>query len=201
MKNSKGILLVVSGPSGVGKGTICKEFLKKSDIFYSVSATTRTARAGEVDGVNYFFKTEDEFSEMIDKKEFLEWATFCGNYYGTPKHVVEEKLQMGIDVILEIDVQGAMQVRSNYPEGVFVFILPPSMEELENRIRGRKTESEEVINTRLQKAQKEIKTANKYNYLVLNDNLDEAVNSLNIILSAEKLRTERSKNLMEKVCG
>ena len=155
MKN-KGLLLVVSGPSGAGKGTICQEFMKThNDCALSVSATTRAPREGEVDGVNYFFLSHEEFKKRIENGGFLEHAVFCENYYGTPKDEVLKMIDSGKNVILEIEVQGALQVRSHYPEAVFIFVIPPTLEELEKRLRGRGTEYEGVISKRLERAKAE----------------------------------------------
>ena len=161
----KGLLLVISGPSGAGKGTICGEYLKKhaGECALSVSATTRAPRDGEKDGVNYYFLSMKEFEERISGDGFLEHAVFCENRYGTPKAPVMEMIESGKDVILEIEVQGAMQVRSHYPEGVFIFVLPPSKKALEERLRGRGTETDEVIAKRLERAQKEYSFVEKYN--------------------------------------
>lgn len=183
----KGNLFVVSGPSGAGKGTICKAFMAKHpEVFLSVSATTRNPREGEVDGESYYFLTEEKFREGIDDGNFLEYAVYCDNYYGTPKDKVMEKLEEGVDVILEIESDGAMQVRSHFPEGVFIFVCPPSMEELRQRLVGRGTEAPEVIEARLKKAELEFNRAEKYNYLLVNDNIDDAVNRLEAIMAAEK---------------
>ena len=141
----KGLLVVVSGPSGAGKGTICQALLEKTPLAYSVSATTRKPRAGEVDGESYYFLSVEAFEKMIEKDELLEWAKVYDNYYGTPLKKVEEKLAAGEDILLEIDTQGAMKVREKFPEGVYIFILPPSLAELERRIRGRDTETEDVL--------------------------------------------------------
>lgn len=196
MKN-KGLLLVVSGPSGVGKGTICTEMLKKhDDIFLSVSATTRKPREGEIDGVHYYFLSEEKFREKIDNHGFIEWACFCGNYYGTPKDAVEQMLNNGKNVILEIEVQGALKVRSEYPEAVFLFVLPPSMEELEARLSGRGTESREVVEKRLETAAWEIGNAEKYNYILLNDEVELAVQRFESIITAEKARVARNADLL-----
>ncbi len=198
MRN-KGLLLVVSGPSGVGKGTVCTEMLKKhDDIFLSVSATTRSPREGELDGVHYYFLSEGDFKEKIENNGFIEWACFCENYYGTPKDAVEQMLDNGKDVILEIDVQGALKVRSEYPEAVFVFVLPPSIEELEKRLSGRGTESREVINKRLQAALWEISNAHKYNYILLNDEVELAVQRFEAIITAEKARVARNAEIIKK---
>lgn len=200
MKN-RGLLVVVSGPSGAGKGTVCKALVEKNDnVSLSVSATTRQPRNGEIDGVNYYFKTEEQFKNMIKNDALMEWAVFCQNHYGTPKEYVEAKLDAGQDVILEIEVQGAMKIRSKYPEGVYVFLLPPSMEELRKRIIDRGTESEAVINERLNTARLEFTHINKYNYILVNDYVDNAVEKLKAIITAEKCRMERNIELMKEVC-
>ena len=195
----KGLLIVVSGPSGAGKGTICAEFMKShTDCALSVSATTRAPREGEVDGVNYFFLTHDEFKKRIDADGFLEHAVFCENYYGTPKAEVMQMLESGKNVILEIEVQGALQVRSHYPEAVFVFVLPPSLEDLEARLRGRGTETDEVIAKRLERAKAECKYIPKYNYILINDTVENAVYRLESIITAEKCVMSRNyKNIEE----
>lgn len=195
----KGLLIVVSGPSGAGKGTICTEFMKThSDCALSVSATTRAPREGEVDGVNYFFLTHEEFRKKIDADGFLEHAIFCENYYGTPKDEVMRMIDSGKNVILEIEVQGALQVRSHYPEAVFVFVIPPSLEELENRLRGRGTETDEVIAKRLERAKAEFSYIPKYNYILVNDTVSNAVNRLEAIITAEKCVMSRNyKNIEE----
>ena len=196
--NKKGLLLVISGPSGVGKGTVCAEFMKKHpECALSVSATTRAPRPGEEDGVNYFFLSEDEFRNKISNDGFLEHAVFCGNYYGTPKAEVLKKIESGIDVILEIEVQGAMQVRNHYPEGVFIFVTPPSLSELENRLRGRNTESDEVVSQRLIRAKEEFRFIEKYNYALLNDTVENAVERLEAIITAEKSRVPRLYNSLK----
>ena len=195
----KGLLLVVSGPSGVGKGTICKEYLNKyDDCALSVSATTRSPRDGEVDGVSYFFLSHEEFRKKIDEGGFLEHAVFCDNYYGTPKDAVMEKLEEGKNVILEIEVQGALQVRSHYPEAVFVFVIPPSVETLEERLRGRGTETDEVIKKRLERAKAEFKYIDKYNYVLVNDTVSEAVCRLHSIIEAEKCVMARNYNFIKE---
>lgn len=195
----KGLLLVVSGPSGVGKGTICKEYLNKyDDCALSVSATTRSPRDGEVDGVSYFFLSHEEFRKKIDEGGFLEHAVFCDNYYGTPKDAVMEKLEEGKNVILEIEVQGALQVRSHYPEAVFVFVIPPSVETLEERLRGRGTETDDVIKKRLERAKAEFKYIDKYNYVLVNDTVSEAVCRLHSIIEAEKCVMARNYNFVKE---
>ncbi|SHE88808.1 guanylate kinase [Clostridium fallax] len=192
--HKRGILIVLSGPSGAGKGTICKELLKQCDNLYlSVSATTRNPREGEVEGVNYYFLTKDEFREKVAQNDFLEHAEVYGNYYGTPKSKVEEMLDSGKDVILEIDIQGALKVKEKATDGVFIFILPPSMEELKARIIKRGSETEESLMTRFKSAYQEINYVSKYNYAVVNDTVCEAVKKIEGILLAEKCRVDRIK--------
>ncbi|NEU29427.1 guanylate kinase [bacterium LRH843] len=196
MKKEKGLLLVLSGPAGVGKGTVCGALRKEAtSIQYSVSATTRSPRAGEVDGVNYFFKTREQFEEMIEQDKLLEWAEYVGNYYGTPVDYVRETLNNGQDIILEIEVQGALKVKERFPEGVFIFLMPPSLAELRNRIVGRGTETEEIINKRMTVAREEIEMMKKYDYIVENDQVDLAVSRIQSIVTAEHCKRER---LIEK---
>lgn len=189
----KGLLIVLSGPSGVGKGTVRQAIFSRPDarFEYSISMTTRKPREGEVDGVDYFFKSREEFEELIAKGKLLEYAEYVGNYYGTPVDYVQETLDAGKDVFLEIEVQGAQQVREKFPEGLFVFLMPPSIEELANRLGGRGTETEETIRTRLETARKEIALMNFYDYIVENDSVENAVNKINTIVQAEHCRTER----------
>jgi guanylate kinase len=184
----KGLLFVVSGPSGAGKGTICKRLVEKHDIHLSVSMTTREPRPGEVGGESYYFTTETSFLEEMEKGGLLEHAKVYGNYYGTPKDKVIEQLKQGRDVVLEIDIQGAMQIRNNYPAGKFIFILPPSMAELRKRITGRGSETEESINLRMHEALKEVAYIGKYDYCVVNGELEEAVNRVEAIIVAEHSR-------------
>lgn len=184
----KGLLVVVSGPSGAGKGTICKKLLEKIDIELSVSMTTRKPRPSEIEGKNYFFVSQEKFDEIIEKDGFLEHAEVYGNCYGTPKDIVMEKLDKGKDVVLEIDIQGALKVRESYPNGVFIFILPPSMTELRKRITGRGSETEHDINLRLGETLKEVSYIDKYDYCVVNGELTEAVNRVAAIVIAEHSR-------------
>ena len=195
----KGLLVVVSGPSGAGKGTICQALLEKTPLAYSVSATTRKPRAGEVDGESYYFLSVEAFEEMIEKDELLEWAKVYDNYYGTPLKKVEEKLAAGEDILLEIDTQGAMKVREKFPEGVCIFILPPSLAELERRIRGRDTETEDVLQKRLAAAIDEIEAGKCYKYVVTNDEVDGAVDSVCAILAAERRLVARNGELFDEI--
>ena len=186
-----GKLFILSGPSGAGKGTICKELLaqtSRDDVQLSVSMTTRNPRVGETDGESYYFVSKEEFLRRIEAGGLLEYAEVYGNYYGTPKQPVIEKLAAGIDVILEIDMQGALKVKENYPDGVFIFILPPSMTELRKRLTGRGTETEEAIEMRLGETLKELSYIDKYDYCVVNGKLDEAVSRVKSILIAEHSR-------------
>jgi len=195
----KGLLVVVSGPSGAGKGTICQALLEKTTLAYSVSATTRKPRAGEVDGESYYFLSVEAFEKMIEKDELLEWAKVYDNYYGTPLKKVEEKLTAGEDILLEIDTQGAMKVREKFPEGVYIFILPPSLTELERRIRGRDTETEDVLQKRLAAAIGEIEAGKCYKYVVTNDEVDGAVESVCAILAAERRLVARNGELFDEI--
>lgn len=196
---NKGLLIVVSGPSGCGKGTVLSEVLKNDDFYYSVSATTRMPREGEVDGIQYHFMTKSEFEKLIDNNGMLEYAFYCDNYYGTPRKAVEDMRCLGKDVILEIEVKGAMKVMQSCPDAVFVFILPPSVNELERRLRKRGTEAEDKIIKRLREACDEIKCAEKYNYIIVNGELEKAVDDLKAVIKAEKLRKENSLNKINEV--
>ena len=175
MKNFKK-LIIITGPSGVGKGTVVKELLDRNkDIWLSISATTRNPRVGEKDGLNYYFISEERFKDMIDKKEFLEWAQFAGNYYGTPLSSVNEKIEKGFIVLLEIEVEGAKQIKEKFPESLSIFLLPPSKEELEKRIRNRGTEKEEAIDRRLSRANYEIASSDEFDFVLTNHDVDETV--------------------------
>jgi len=202
MTNKKGLLFVVSAPAGCGKDTILEQLLRKTNTAaYSVSATPRAPRSGEIDGVHYYFLTRERFKEMIDNGEVLEYTEYCGNYYGTPKKGVEELLGQGRDVILKIETEGAMNIRRLYPEACLVFILPPSMEVLKTRLKNRGTETEETIERRTEQAYNELSAAVNYDYFVVNDELSEAVDDLCAVIRAEKLRRERSMDVLAAVKG
>ena len=190
----KGLLIVLSGPSAAGKGTVCKALLEKHpEIALSVSCTTRLPRTGEKEGVNYFFKSEEEFKRLIRQDEFLEYACVYGNYYGTPKSFVAGKLAEGKDVLLEIDVQGAHKAKRIFHDGVLIFLVSPSMEELERRIRGRGTESEKQIEERLSKAKSEMAQIERYDYVIVNDRVKRVVDEIESIIEAEKHKVKRAK--------
>ncbi len=199
-KLAAGMLVVVSGPSGAGKGTVCRALLDQMpQMAYSISVTTRSPRLGEQDGVNYHYLSRDTFMQMIQQGELLEWAEVYGNYYGTPRAPVEEKLRQGRDVLLEIDVQGALQVKQRFPQGIFVFVVPPSLEELRRRITGRGTDTFESINYRLGFAMQEIAAAHHYDYVVVNDEVDLAAAKIQAILTAERCRPFRNENVLQSL--
>ncbi len=198
---AKGLLIVISGPSGVGKGTIFKELIKREpQIRFSVSATTRAPRPGEIDGVHYYFISNEEFKRMEEAGEFLEYTNVFGtNRYGTPKKYVYEQLDAGEDVALDIDVVGAMNVMREYPEAVTVFIAPPSLTTLKARLVGRHTESPKAIERRFERAHAELDCAKKYDYIVINDRLDDAVSQVQSIITAEHLRASRRAGFIQKI--
>ncbi|WP_242258051.1 guanylate kinase [Streptococcus thoraltensis] len=197
----RGLLIVFSGPSGVGKGTVRQEIFSTPDhkFEYSVSMTTRPQRPGEVDGVDYFFRTREEFEELIRQGQMLEYAEYVGNYYGTPLTYVNETLDKGIDVFLEIEVQGAIQVKQKVPDGVFVFLTPPDLEELEDRLVGRGTDSQEVIARRIERAREEIALMREYDYAVVNDEVPLAAERVKRIIEAEHFRVERVISRYDKM--
>lgn len=201
-KKKRGELIVLSGPSGVGKSTVISELLSsRRDIHFSVSFTTRQPRVGEEHGVNYYFVSREEFERMIEADELLEYAQYVENYYGTSLKVIEEKLQAGVDVLLDIEVQGAAKVREKCPEAVCIFIIPPSLEELSRRLRKRNTDSEDVIAQRLAKAREECRECMKYDYLVVNDNVMSAAQQILAILEAESCRVSKRIHLAESIIG
>ncbi|MCM3767979.1 guanylate kinase [Neobacillus niacini] len=197
----KGLLIVLSGPSGVGKGTVRKEIFSQPDTAfeYSISVTTRKPRAGEVDGVDYFFRTREEFEELIRNDKLLEYAEFVGNYYGTPVDYVRETLDSGKDVFLEIEVKGARQVREKFPEGLFIFLMPPSLSELKNRIVTRGTETEDIIQNRMLTAREEIEMMELYDYVVENDQVERACDRIKSIVTAEHCRRVRVEHRYKKL--
>ncbi len=188
----RGLLIVVSGPSGAGKDSVCNLVKEKNNnMWISISCTSREIRKGEEDGINYFYLTKEEFENKIKNNDFLEYAIYNNNYYGTPLYKIEENLNKGIDVVLVIEVQGALKVKKIYPDAIFIFILPPSMEELKNRLIKRGTESTEKILERFKTAYKEINEISKYNYVIVNNILDEAVSKMQSIIVAERCRVDR----------
>jgi len=199
--HNRGILFVLSGPSGVGKGTVRKRlFEKRPNLKYSISVTTRQKRRGEKDGVDYFYKTKAEFEQLIEQNELLEYAQYVDNYYGTPRQYVEKMLDKGYDVFLEIEVQGALQVKESFSEGVFIFLYPPSFADLKRRITKRGTETEELVKYRLDKAAKEMTMMNYYDYVVINDRVDKAVENIQAIIQSEHCRRERvADHLLKKL--
>ena len=193
MSASRGLLIVLSGPSGVGKGTVRAAVFANNQFqyVYSVSATTRAQRPGEVDGKDYYFVSREEFESMIQNEDLLEYAEYVGTYYGTPIQKIEENLAAGHDVFLEIEVQGAMKVKERMPEGIFIFLAPPNLEELESRISGRGTDAAHVIQERMATAKEEIELMQHYDYVVVNDQVQHAVDKINAIIQSEHLKVER----------
>lgn len=195
-----GILIVISGFSGAGKGTLMKRLISDYDDYaLSVSMTTRAPREGEQNGREYFFVSKEEFEKTIAEDNLVEYANYCGNYYGTPKAYVTEKLKAGMNVILEIEVQGAMQIKKKYPEALLLFVTPPTTAELERRLRGRGTETEEVIAKRLSRAKEESESMDCYEYLIINDDLDECVKQMNEIIKAAKFASFRQKKTIDSI--
>lgn len=197
--NKQGIITVISGFSGAGKGTVVRQLVEQYDYVVSVSATTREPRAGEVDGVHYFFKTNAEFEEMIQRGELMEHAGYVDHYYGTPKEYVMQQLAQGTDVILEIEMQGALQVKENYPEAVLVFLTPPSYDELRSRLLGRGTETEEVIAKRLQRAAEECVFLEKYDYIVVNSDLHTCVEQVHQLIQSVHLKRKYRQDLINEI--
>lgn len=194
-----GLLIVVSGPAGVGKGTVVRKMMEyDKDIIYSISVTSRPSRQSEIDGVNYYFITREKFEEMIKNNQLIEWVVYCDNYYGTPKEFVTREIEAGKVVLLEIEVEGAIKIKQQYPDCVLCFILPPDFTELENRLRGRGTETEKSIMGRLSRAKEELKLIEHYDYLIINDSVNNAAENFYGIVRAEQMKTTRNKILVEK---
>lgn len=197
---NKGILIVISAPAGCGKDTILEQALKKNgNLFYSVSATTRAIRPGETDGASYYFKSRDQFEDMIKNGQLLEYTEYCGNYYGTPKKTVTDMLDGGKDVILKIEVEGAANVKRIFPEAVSIFVLPPSINELDRRLHKRGTEDEPTIKKRLETARTELSFAENYDYVIVNGELEKAVEDFLSVVAAEKFRTSRNLDLIKEI--
>lgn len=200
LNKSKGSLIVFSGPSGVGKDTILKKLCEKNkNIKVSISATTRPKREYEKDGKDYYFLTKHQFLDLVNNNQMLEFADYCNNYYGTPLQPVENFLNMGFDVILEIETEGAFKIINNYPDVVSIFVLPKSLEVLKDRLLGRASDNKESILKRLSKAKSEIQKANRYQYVVINDNLSNCIEEINSIIKAESLKFIRNKNIINEV--
>jgi guanylate kinase len=198
----KGLLAVISAPSGTGKGTLLRELMESDKtIRCSVSATTRSPRRDEIEGKDYFFKTIEEFEGMISGNELIEWVEYCDNYYGTPRQHVSELLKEGYNVILEIEVEGALNVKKKFPDSILIFILPPSFTELEKRIKSRGTETLDSIKKRLDKARKEIEFIHKYDYVIVNSEIKKAAEEIRCILKAESLKINRNKEIINEIGG
>jgi len=192
LKNKKGLFIVLSGPSGVGKGTICKELIEYFNGWFSVSVTTRDKRDGEIDGKDYFFVTKEEFEQKIKDNDFLEYATYNNNYYGTLKSKINEKIDNNIDVFAEIEVKGARNIKNIYKDSVLIYILPPSLKELEDRLRNRNTEDEETIKNRMNITKEELKQIDIYDYAIVNDDLEKAKEMVKHIIESEKQKVDRN---------
>jgi guanylate kinase len=200
--SEKGLIVVISAPSGTGKGTVIKKVRERHEKFeFSVSVTTRPRREGEREGVEYFYVSEDSFGKMIENDELIEWVRYCGNYYGTPRKYVEDCCGSGRDVFLDIEVEGALNIKRMYPDSVHIFMLPPSIDELKRRINKRGTESAQDIEKRINKALSELLYLKEYDYVFFNSDVTEAVESVLTILRAEKMKVDRNKNIMEKIEG
>ncbi|MDO5541269.1 MAG: guanylate kinase [Eubacteriales bacterium] len=196
----KGVLLVISGFAGTGKGTLVSMLLEKYDNYaLSVSATTRKPRQGEVDGIHYFFKTRDEFLKMIEADELFEYAEYVGNFYGTPKEYVRSQMERGKDVILEIEMQGALKIKEQFPDALLLFVVPPDADTLEQRLKGRGTETPEIICKRLHRAVEEAEFIKQYDYVIVNDKIDECVEEAHAIIQSEHYRTMRNMEFVEKL--
>jgi guanylate kinase len=200
--SEKGLIIIISAPSGTGKGTVIKEVQKKhAGFLFSVSVTTRGKRDYEKEGVDYFFVDTETFKGMIDNGDLVEWVVYCDNYYGTLRKYVEDQRDSGYDIFLDIEVQGALNIKEKYPESVHIFMLPPSMAELERRIEGRGTESRPVIEKRIKKALSELQYIPRYDYVFFNDDVERSVDNVLTIICAEKMRQTRNKDILNKMKG
>lgn len=198
--NRKGILVVVSGFSGVGKGTLMRCLTERYGHYaLSISATTRSPREGEVDGREYFFKAKEEFEQLIKEDRLIEYACYCGNYYGTPRDYVEDQMEQGRDVILEIELQGALKVREQYPDALLLFVMPPDTDTLVNRLKGRGTETEEVIKARLARAVEESQDVDKYDYMIINDDLEQSMEELNRLIEGQHYKINRNLEFVNRI--
>lgn len=197
----KGLLIIISGFSGTGKGTVIKRLLElyPNDYCLSISATTRNPREGEVHGREYFFKTKEDFEEMIMKQELIEYTQYVDNYYGTPKEYVEDQMEAGHNIILEIEIDGALNVKKLYPDALLIFLLPPSIRELEKRLKERGTEKEDVIADRINRAREEAKVIRKYDYVVVNDTIDDCVSTIHNIVETEGLKAYRQEEVIHNI--
>lgn len=201
MVSDKGLLIVLSGPSGVGKGTVRKAIFDhpETNFKYSISMTTRQKREGERDGIDYFFKSHEEFEALIEQDKFIEYAEYVGNYYGTPVDYVKDTIAEGHDVFLEIEVEGAKQVREKFPDALFIFLAPPTLAQLEKRLIGRGTDSQEVIDHRIKEAKRELNLMNLYDYVVINDDVDTARQKVQCIVESSHLERSRVENKLRKL--
>lgn len=196
----RGMLIILSGPAGVGKGSVVKRAMELVDNLYmSVSVTSRKPRPGEIDGVHYFFKSREQFEDMIREQRLIEWVEYCGNYYGTPKEYVTQQLEKGRNIVLEIEVEGSMKIKNMFKDAILCFIVPPSYEELERRLRGRRTEDEETIQRRLKRALEEFRYIPQYDYIILNDTVEDAARRFASIIQAEQMKAFRNLELMERL--
>ena len=197
----EGMLVIISGPSGSGKGTVVKELVQKEDFALSISATTRTPRTGEIDGTHYYFYDKETFENMKKQNELLEWAEFCGNYYGTPRKYVEQQKKKKKNVILEIEVQGALQIKKIYPDCILIFMIPPNAKELQKRLTERGTEDKQTIDRRMNRAIEEMEFIPQYDYIVINDTVEKAAKAIDSIVKAESMKSSRNLEIKQQFKG